>query len=165
MKNLFSSVFPINTVVCFLALTTIIYSMVVLHYKPCPMCILQQFSLLMVFVFSVLAWVTNKKRFLQILWGVIIIMIIIAGLYIAVEQVFMQHAKTVATSIDIAPGCDAVSNPYVLSATKSIVGSIESCSDISDTIAGVSLAMYSLIFFTGLLVLNSIYFIINLIKK
>ncbi|WP_150467873.1 disulfide bond formation protein B [Francisella sp. SYW-9] len=165
MKKLDSYIFPINTIVCIITLCAVIFTMAILGWKPCPMCLLQQFSVLCVLVFSILGWIKKSPKIFSLIIRAIIIAIIILGLYIAADQVYLQYfANTTPPTTNIA-SCGGIDNPFLLSVTKSVTGSVESCSEISEQISGYSLAVYSLIFFICLLVINCIGFFIKIFKK
>ncbi|XSZ47175.1 disulfide bond formation protein B [Francisella noatunensis] len=81
-------------------------------------------------------------------------MIIVVGCYIAADQAYLQYFSS--TISDDPTGCGAISNPFLIDATKSLTGTVSSCTSIAQDISGVSLAVYSLIFFICLLVINCV---------
>jgi disulfide bond formation protein DsbB len=164
MKKLDSYIFPINTIVCALTLCAIVLTMTILGWKPCPMCLLQQFSVLCIFILSTLGWIKKSPRTFSLIIRIIIIAIIIMGLYIAADQVHLQYFTNAPTTTNIG-SCGGIDNPFLLDVTKSVTGSVESCSEISEQISGYSLAVYSLIFFICLLMVNCIGFFIKIFKK
>lgn len=163
MKNVNSYIFPINTIVCILILFIVAFTVIALGWKPCPMCLLQQLSVLCILVFSILGWIKKSPKSFSIIIRIIILIIIIFGMYLAADQIYLQYfANTPTTNV---ASCGGIDNPFLLNVTKSITGSVESCSEISESISGYSLAVYSLLFFTGLLIINCISFFIKIFKK
>ena len=84
-------------------------------------------------------------------------------MYVAADQVHLQYFSP--TQIVDAPTCSEVVNPFLIQATKTITGTVKSCSELNETIAGLSLAVYSLVFFILLLAINTISFFIQLLKR
>jgi disulfide bond formation protein DsbB len=154
MKQINKSTLLINVFLCTISALTIIYTMLILGWKPCPMCLIQQACVLAILFISILTLATGKTYFLNVLLRIIILIVICAGIYVAGEQTYLQYFATIPTpAIDI-PSCDAVSNTFIINTTKSIVGSVESCTEIAETISGFSMAVYSLLFFIFLLLVN-----------
>ena len=163
MKKLGIYILIFNTLVCFIALGIVIYTISILDWKPCPLCLIQQLCVFCIMVLSLLALaIKNFKRFSTIIQLVTIIVIVL-GAYIAANQAYMQYFLTNISSNNIV--CGAVSNKFLLDATKSITGTINSCTDISEQISNVSLAVYSFIFFISLLVINCVNFLVKILRK
>jgi disulfide bond formation protein DsbB len=112
-----------------------------------------------------LGWVKKSPKTFSLFIRVIIIAIIVLGLYIAADQVYLQYFANITPPTTNIASCGGIDNPFLLSVTKSVTGSVESCSEISEQISGYSLAVYSLIFFICLLVINCIGFFIKIFKK
>lgn len=155
--------FPFNTLACAVAIIIIAFTIIALGWKPCPMCLLQQLSVLVIFTISLFAWLKNHSKNLEIIIRAIIIIAIIFGLYVAASQSYIQHFHSTLT-VDKS-SCGAVTNPFLVEATKTITGSVESCVNVNEQISGISLAIYSFIFFMCLLIINIVSFFINLFKR
>ena len=154
MKQINKSTLLINIFLCALSAFTIAYTMLILGWKPCPMCLIQQACVLTILFISILTLATGKTYNLNVLLRVIILIVICTGIYVAGEQTYLQYfASTPPPSIDTS-SCNAVENTFVINTTKAIVGSVESCSEITETISGMSMAVYSLFFFIFLLLVN-----------
>ncbi|AIT09441.1 dihydrofolate synthase [Candidatus Francisella endociliophora] len=163
MKVFKNYIFPFNALVCLTGIFLVAYTMTILGWKPCPMCLLQQLCVLCIFILSILGWIKKSSKNFSIIVNIVIIAIIILGIYVAADQVYIQYFQTVTTT---APGtCGGIDNPFLLDATKSITGTVESCTDITEKISGVSLAVYSLIFFISMLIINCISLLIRILKK
>ena len=163
MKNIDRYIFPINTIVCILTLCAVVFTMAILGRKPCPMCLLQQLSVLCILVLSVLGWIKKPPKTFSLAIQIIILVIILLAMYMTGDQIYLQYFNTPPTT-NIA-SCGGIDNPFLLNVTKSITGSVESCSDISEEISGYSLAVYSFLFFSCLFVINCISLFIKIFKK
>ena len=161
MKKLNNLIFPFNTIVCALAIPAIIFIVFVLKWLPCPMCLLQQLCILTTLVLSLFCWINHKRQFLTIILRVVLIITIAYGIYVAGSQVHLQYFSTPAT----VASCSDTMNPFLIQATNALTGTVKSCSELNETVAGLSLAVYSLAFFIFLLVINSISLFINLFKR
>ncbi|NDT54718.1 disulfide bond formation protein B, partial [Francisella tularensis subsp. holarctica] len=142
MKKLSNCIFIFNTLACFVALGVVIFTISVLDWKPCPMCLLQQLCVLSIMLLSLLVLATKKFKSFSTLLQLITIIVIATGAYIAADQVYLQYFLTDTSNNNAA--CGAINNKFLLDATKSITGTINSCTDISEKISGVSLTVYSL---------------------
>ncbi|WP_245806444.1 disulfide bond formation protein B [Francisella halioticida] len=137
--------------------------MTILGWKPCPMCLLQQLSVLCILVFSILGWIKKSPKGFSLAIQIMTLAVIILGMYVAADQIHLQYFTNTPTT-NVA-SCGGIDNPFLLSVTKSITGSVESCSEISKQISGYSLAVYSFLFFSCLLVVNCISLFIKIFKK
>lgn len=164
MKFFDNYIFPFNTLVCALGLCIIAYTTIILGWKPCPMCLLQQFCVLVIFVLGVIGWLKISSSKISVCLIALTLVVIIFGTYVAADQVYIQYfQQPIATSN--VNSCGGIDNPFLLDATKSITGSVESCTDIKEKITGVSLAVYSLTFFIFMLITNGTSLITKLFKK
>nr|AAX78095.1 unknown protein [synthetic construct] len=127
------------------------------------MCLLQQLCVLSIMLLSLLVLATKKFKSFSTLLQLITIIVIATGAYIAADQVYLQYFLTDTSNNNAA--CGAINNKFLLDATKSITGTINSCTDISEKISGVSLTVYSFIFFISLLIINCINFLVRILKK
>ena len=154
MKQMNKSTLLINVVLCAISIFTITYTMLVLGWKPCPMCLIQQACVLAILLISILTLAMGKTHSLNVLLRVIILIVICTGVYVAGEQTYLQYFASIPPPAIDTSSCNAVENTFVINATKAIVGSVKSCSDITETISGISMALYSLFFFIFLLLVN-----------
>jgi disulfide bond formation protein DsbB len=163
MKKINKLIFSFNVIVCALSIAVIAFTIIVLGWKPCPMCLLQQLCVLIIFTVSLLGWIKSDLKSLNIAIRILVMWSIIFGACIAANQTYIQYFQTIST-IDNS-SCSAVINPFLIEATKTIVGTIQNCSDIKEKISGISLTTYSFVFFICLFVINTISFFVNLSKK
>ncbi|APC92299.1 MULTISPECIES: disulfide bond formation protein B [Francisella] len=163
MKKLGNYIFILNTLVCLVALGIVFFTITVLDWKPCPMCLLQQLCVFCIMILSLSALAIKNFNSFSTVIQLATIILIVLGAYIAADQAYMQYFLTDTTNNNAS--CEAISNAFLLDATKSITGTINSCTDISEKISGISLAVYSFIFFVSLLIINCIDFLVRILKK
>lgn len=163
MKKLASLILPINILVCVGAIAVIIFTIAFLGWKPCPMCLLQQFCVIIILFLSILGVIKKSPSSFHIVVKTFVILAILYGIYIAGDQVYIQYFQAVPIHGTIA-SCD-ISSPFLIQATKSITGSVQSCTSISEEVKGVSLAIYSLVFFIFMLLINTSALFVNILKK
>ncbi|AHB98934.1 disulfide bond formation protein B [Francisella orientalis] len=163
MRFIFRHIFLFNTVICFIALAAVVFTIIGLGWKPCPMCLIQQLCVLCTMIFSILGLIKNSSKGFSTIVQTAIILIIIIGCYIAADQAYLQYFSS--TISDDPTSCGAISNPFLIDATKSLTGTVSSCTSIAEEISGVSLAVYSLIFLICLLVINCVSLFVRIFKK
>lgn len=142
--------------VCFSCLALlafgILYLQMVVGLDPCPMCIVQRYALILVAVCAGLTGASNKKG-LQ-LWGTLLMVVLaVAGAYVAARQSFLQWYP-----------------PEVVSCGRDFYGMIESfplqraipmifkgggdCTKVDWSFLGGSLANWSFVWFSGVAVVG-----------
>lgn len=157
MKKMADYIFPFNALLCFVALCVVAYTVFVLNWKPCPMCLLQQLCVFCIMLISLIGWLKNKPKSFALSIELITIIIIIFGAYVAADQTYIQYFSS--AQVSTSGTCGGMSTPLLIDVTKSITGTVENCADTYEKISGLSLAVYSLIFFIFLLVINCVCFL------
>ena len=159
LKKIFSSYFAPNLIISTLGIVFIIFSLLILKLKPCPLCLMQQFCLVGIFLISVIGLLFAKKKIFIKSLITLSILISILGIGIAGKQVHLQYfpATVITKAVENTNGCDAVSNQFVLDLSKSLTGSVESCSNKDEEVSGITLAGYSFIFFSFISLLNIVF--------
>ncbi|AEI35539.1 Periplasmic thiol:disulfide oxidoreductase DsbB, required for DsbA reoxidation [Francisella salina] len=163
MRFIFRNIFLFNTFVCLIALAVVMITIFGLNWKPCPMCLIQQLCVICIMIFSILGLIKNSSKGFSSIVLIVIVLITIVGCYIAADQAYLQYFSS--TISNDPTDCGVISNPLLIDATKSLTGTVSSCTSISEEISGVSLAVYSLIFFICLLGINCISLFIRIFKK
>jgi protein dithiol:quinone oxidoreductase len=123
----------------------------VVGLEPCPMCIVQRYALILVAVGAALTSVTGKKG-LQIAGGISVLVLALAGAYVAARQSWLQWYP-----------------PEVVSCGRDLYGMIENfplqraipmifkgggdCSKVDWTFLGGTIANWSFLCFCGIAVL------------
>lgn len=122
---------------------------------PCPLCIFQRVGLITMGVFALVGFLHNPKaRVLKVLYSLLATLGILWSFAVAARHVWIQHlpANEVPSCgpglnylVDVLPMRDVLA--------QVLTGSGE-CANIDWTFLGLSLPMWSLMFFAVLLVLN-----------
>jgi disulfide bond formation protein DsbB len=163
MKKIAGLILPINILICICAIAMIVFMIVFLDFKPCPMCLLQQLCVIIILFFSILGVIKKSPSSFSTVVKIFVILAILYGVYVAADQVYIQYFQVIPVQGTIT-SCD-ISSPFLIQATKSITGSVQSCTSISEEVKGVSLAIYSLVFFIFMLFINVSALFVNILKK
>ena len=123
--------------------------------KPCPMCLLQQFAILLVSIISLIALIHKPKitgiRVYSFTLGIIALL----GALVALKQVWMQLNPGVYVG-SCEAGVDSLfQNLPFLDFLKSLFISGPDCSQVDWHLFGLSMASYSFIIF---IVLSTLHF-------
>jgi disulfide bond formation protein DsbB len=120
--------------------------------RPCPLCLLQRYSLMAVgVIFLVAAWHNPRRVGLRI-YGIIGLLFAIGGAMAAGRQVWLQH-QPLGTIDSCIPGIGYLFS--ILPAHKAlavIFSSSTNCAEISWQLWGITMPGWSLIFFVVLIV-------------
>ena len=99
MKSVDSYIFPINTIVCSLTLCAVIFTRAILGWKPCPMCLLQQLSVLCILVLSILGRIKKSPKAFSLAIQIITLIIILIAMYVAGDQIYLRFFNTFYTTL------------------------------------------------------------------
>lgn len=126
----------------------------VVGLNPCPMCIVQRYALVLVAVFAALAGASGRKG-LQISSGVLMVLLSVAGAYVAANQSWLQWYP-----------------PEVVSCGRDLYGMIETfplqraipmifkgggdCTKVDWTFLGASIANWSFLWFCGIALVGTV---------
>ncbi|WP_116964158.1 disulfide bond formation protein B [Fastidiosibacter lacustris] len=115
--------------------------------KPCPMCLLQQFAILLLTVVSLIALLHRPQTTGVRIYSFIIGIISLLGALIALKQVWMQwHPSKYIGSCEA--GVDSLfQNLPLLNFVKALFTSGPDCSQIDWQLFGLSMAAYSFMIF------------------
>lgn len=139
---------------CITALCAAAYLQYVEHLEPCPLCIMQRWALIALLVWLVIAIIHHPMIIGQRVYAAGAAFISAIGASIAARQVWLQHLPP-AEVPECGPGMDFILNtlPLVEAFDYIFSGSGE-CATVDWTFLGQSLAMWSLLAFTVLFLLN-----------
>jgi len=141
--------------------------LLITEWIPCPLCLLQQFCVVAILILALFAALIKKPKFIAKIFTTIIVIVSLLGLGTATKQIHLQYYSASSTTVvaNKMAGCDAISNHLLLDMTKSMTGSIQSCSSTEEQISGITLACYSLVFFIFMSLINIIFLIRRLFWK
>ncbi|WP_395946117.1 disulfide bond formation protein B [Caedibacter taeniospiralis] len=122
--------------------------------KPCPMCLLQQFAILLITVLALIALIHKPHTTGVRIYSFVIGVVALLGALIALKQVWMQiHASQYTGSCKA--GIDSLfQNLPFLDFLKSLFMSGPDCSQVDWQLFGLSMAAYNFIVFSTLCVLH-----------
>ena len=132
------------------------YSIKVLGLEACPLCVTQQFLYCLIGIIAFLAFLQNSSAKVYRLYAVSILLFSAVGAWIAGRQVFLQSLPD-----DKVPMCGPPLE-YILAVfpfgelVNSFFMGDGNCAEIPWTLLGVSMAVWSLIFFIIFILLSFI---------
>ena len=117
---------------------------------PCPLCIFQRIGFIMIGVVFLLAFLHNPGRTGGRIYGSILMLVALAGAAIAARHVWLQQLPPDQVP-DCGPGLDYMLEVFPLTETlkMAFTGSGE-CAEVSWSFLGLSMPMWSLLWFLGL---------------
>ncbi|KAA8732386.1 disulfide bond formation protein B [Acinetobacter qingfengensis] len=148
----------VNTLLVLISFIGIGFALYLEHVKglnPCPLCIFQRVGLLAMGFFALIALIHHpRQRWLRRFYSLLSTLAIGWSVAVAARQVWIQHLPP-----DQVPSCGPGLN-YLMDAlpfqsvVKEVLSGSGECAVIDWTFLGQSLAVWSLVFFTFLLILN-----------
>ena len=159
--------FAINTTLCLIVVATVSILLLVSEWIPCPLCLLQQFCVVIILTLSLTGIFIKKPKYVAKILLAITVLISLIGTGLAAKQIHLQYYPTTQTTVSAnkMSGCDAITNTLLIDMTKSIAGSIQSCSSTEEKISGVTLACYSFAFFIFTSLINIVFLLRRLFHK
>ena len=120
---------------------------------PCPMCLFQRFCYMAVAAVALIGAIHGPKRIGGMLYTLLIAIIAAIGAGIAGRQTWLQHLPPDLVP-ECGPGLEFMLEMYPILETikRSLVGTGD-CAEVSWTFLTLSIAEWSLVVFTGLLIL------------
>lgn len=169
IKKISSFIFPLNTLLCCCAIVGMLFTVFALDWIPCPMCLVQQGCIIGILLLSIIGWTQkNHKISSSVILSFTILLVLVGG-FIAADQTYIQYFPGAAVTTTTTPtgnvSCGVVTSSLLIDAAQTITGTVKNCAEISDTVYGVSLAIYSFIFFVFLFLINSVSFTVRLFRK
>ncbi|MFZ9035748.1 MAG: disulfide bond formation protein B [Francisellaceae bacterium] len=134
---------------CMALIAAILYFVFIEHLNPCPLCILQQFCLLLLTLITLVALIFNPKKIGVYVFSLLLVCIAGAASFLAMKQLWMQ-----AYPQEYVGSCSAGVNtlfhnlPF-LDFLKLLFQGSGDCSVVEWSLWGLSMAGWSLIFFAG----------------
>lgn len=155
--------------ILFLACGSLLASGFVIEYSyflpPCPLCTLQRVCYLLSGLIFFLAFIHNPKQTGKVTYLVTALIIIIAGLYVASYQVWLQFFHT-GEALSCSQGLfDILESNRLLEVFKILFSPNVECGDASFRLFGLTIAQWSFIAFGGLTIINFTGIILLLKRK
>jgi protein dithiol:quinone oxidoreductase len=131
-----------------------LYAQYVLHFDPCPLCVLQRLAFALFGAIALLALLQNPRATGQKIYGALLAIAGLIGVGIAGRHVWLQHLPA-----DQVPTCSNMSLDFMLDVLpltetirRTFTGSAE-CAKVDWTFAGLSMPEWTLLWFIALAVL------------
>ncbi|OUR72049.1 disulfide bond formation protein B [Methylophaga sp. 42_8_T64] len=147
------SVFLFGFICCLSMLLVAGYFQFVEQLEPCPLCILQRVSILVIGLFFLLAALHNPKTIGARIYGCLIAIFAVVGASISAWHVRLQNLPE-----DQVPSCGPglnfmLDNFPIADAISMVLRGSGECAEVLWTLAGLSIPAWTLVAFTALFVL------------
>ncbi len=148
----------INALLVLASLIGISFALYLEHVQglnPCPLCIFQRVGLIFMGIFALVALIHNPKQlWLRRTYSLLSTLAVAWSVGVAARQVWLQHLPPEKVPA-CGPGLDYLLDalPFKAVLQEVLSGSGE-CAEIDWTFLGQSLAVWSLVFFSVLLLIN-----------
>ena len=139
----------------------IVFFLFVLKLEPCPMCILQQVAIYMVTLVTIIALIRPLNWNTQVTFQSIIILLALLGLYVSTQQVWMQWHPEQYVGACQADVSVLFHNLPFLEFLHTLFTGTPDCSQVDWSLLGLSMAAYSSLYFTFLILMHIITAIIS----
>lgn len=158
--------FVLLTVLCLAAIATGLYLQFCQGLQPCPLCVYQRLSMVVVLVLAVVGVVITFKRAWRIFWYLLVLLCELFGIAVAGYQVWLQH---------LAPshaggGSDLNSVLQQFSINQGAMADLfqargGECAVVHMRIMSMSIASWSAVFFAILIAVTLIGFLLGNRRK
>jgi disulfide bond formation protein DsbB len=143
-----------NALVALVALVAMLVALYLQHYQglePCPLCVFQRVAVIGVGVMAVIAAVHGPQAWGQRVYAGVMALSAVAGVVVAGRHVWLQHLPADQVP-SCGPGLDfwIAALPWQQVVQQVFQGSGE-CAKVDWTLLGLSLPMWTLMLFVGLL--------------
>lgn len=143
-----------NTLLALVALLAMLVALYLQHYQglePCPLCVFQRVAVIGVGVVAVIAAVHGPQAWGQRVYAGVMALSALAGVVVAGRHVWLQHLPADQVP-SCGPGLDfwIAALPWQQVVQQVFQGSGE-CAKVDWTLLGLSLPMWTLMLFVGLL--------------
>jgi len=143
-----------NALVALVALVAMLVALYLQHYQglePCPLCVFQRVAVIGVGVMALIAAVHGPQAWGQRVYAGVMALSAVAGVVVAGRHVWLQHLPADQVP-SCGPGLDfwIAALPWQQVVQQVFQGSGE-CAKVDWTLLGLSLPMWTLMLFIGLL--------------
>ena len=143
-----------NALIALVALVAMLVALYLQHYQglePCPLCVFQRVAVIGVGVMALIAAVHGPQAWGQRVYSGVMALSAVAGVVVAGRHVWLQHLPADQVP-SCGPGLDfwIAALPWQQVVQQVFQGSGE-CAKVDWTLLGLSLPMWTLMLFVGLL--------------
>ena len=142
--------FGLITLACAALLGFALYNQYVDYLDPCPLCIFQRVAFLLMAVFALLAFLHNPEQTGRRIYGWLIVAGAAFGASVAGRHIWLQQLPADQVP-ECGPGLNFMLENFPLTEVlSSVLQGSGSCAEVKWTFFGMSMPMWTLIWYTGL---------------
>jgi disulfide bond formation protein DsbB len=142
--------FGFITLACVALLGFALYSQYVDFLDPCPLCIFQRVAFLLMAVFALLAFLQNPAQTGRRIYGWFIVAGAVFGALVAGRHIWLQQLPADQVP-ECGPGLNFMLDNFPLTEVlSSVLQGSGSCAEVKWTFFGLTMPMWTLIWYTGL---------------
>ncbi len=144
----FSSIF----IVCTSLLGFGLYLEHVVGLEPCPLCVFQRVAYIVVGLFALIGAIHNPQKLFERIYTGLIIITSLCGAGIAGRQIWLQHLPEDKVP-ECGPGLEYMLDAFPFTdALRLILSGSGECAEVQWTFLGFSIAEWSIVCFSGLII-------------
>ncbi len=144
----FSSLF----IICASLLGFGLYLEHVVGLEPCPLCVFQRVAYIVVGLFALIGAIHNPQKLFERIYTGLIIITSLCGAGIAGRQIWLQHLPEDKVP-ECGPGLEYMLDAFPLAdALRMILSGSGECAEVQWTFLGFSIAEWSIVCFSGLII-------------
>lgn len=120
--------------------------------EPCPLCIFQRIAYIIVGLIALITAIHNPQKLFEKIYTGLILITSLCGAGIAGRQVWLQHLSEDKVP-ECGPGLEYMLDAFPLTdALRMILSGSGECAEIQWTFLNLSIAEWSIVCFTGLII-------------
>ncbi|MEE9575263.1 MAG: disulfide bond formation protein B [Gammaproteobacteria bacterium] len=147
-------IFSIIFIVCASLLGFGLYLEHVVGLEPCPLCVFQRIAYIVVGLFALIGAIHNPQKLFERIYTGLILIASLCGAGIAGRQVWLQHLPEDKIP-ECGPGLDYMLDAFPFTeALKMILSGSGECAEVQWTFLSFSIAEWSIVCFTGLIIVS-----------
>lgn len=147
-------------IVCILILLSLAiayFAEFVQYVNPCPLCLLQRYTFIVLAMIFIFAAIHNPKTLGRIIYGCFMGLFSLTGIGLAARQVYLQLQPATVNQTCL-PGFDyLLQTMHWTDVLRLVVTGSADCSSINWTMLGLSMAEWSLILFCVIFILTLVW--------
>jgi len=120
--------------------------------EPCPLCVFQRIAYIVVGLFALIAAIHNPQKLFERIYTGLILITSLCGAGIAGRQVWLQHLPEDKIP-ECGPGLEYMLDTFPFTdALRMILSGSGECAEVNWTFLSFSIAEWSIVCFTGLII-------------
>lgn len=145
-----------STLVCVLLLIAAYFIEFYFHADPCPLCLLQRYTVIGITVLSIAALIHRPQRKGQLFYIALQLFFCLIGILLTLRHLWLQYLAPHDVVLSCTAGLDRMLQfQPLLETLKDVVFSSDSCADIDFTLLNLPLSAWSFFFFIAMSLFDS----------